>query len=278
MFSSHDIRFPEEGWQFRAMKQGDIPAALDIIGLCDSDDREWAEETYLQRGLGGQFVSTKNKVVRGVTGFVPAFGTLGAVWLSWTYLHPENQGKGIGSAALVCLFDSLEKMNYRKIFVSMSDYCDEDGGELYSAAMNMYKGAGFNIELQHEDYYKPGETQIILGRQLNPKKPSMAPSPTSHHTLENISLLGTFPVDETEGVFAIDWEYVEGGGSLPASEIRDFAKQQAMEKGIRSLFISVADDHTFILRTIVDAGFKNVGRLRDFYQSGVNEVHFRMNF
>ena len=278
MFTSHDARFPESGWQFRPMKPGDIEPALQIIGLCDEDDREWAAETYSNRGLQGQFVSTHNKVVKGVTGYVPAAGTIGAVWLSWTYLHPEARGRGIGSAALLCLFEKLEKMNFRKIFVSMSDYCDDDNGALYADALNMYEKAGFSLELQHPDYYEPGETQILLGREMNPKKPVLDPSPTNKHTVDNINLVDTFPVDETDKVFAIDWEFVDGNEPLTAEAITAFAREQAQSKGIRSLFISVPEDHTFIVRNLTDAGFENVGRLKDFFQRDVGEIHLRMNF
>lgn len=279
MFTSHDIRFPEEGWRFRAMKPGDVPDALDIIAMCDEDDREWAESTYQNKGLSGHFVAVKDKQVWGVTGYGTSDGTVGTGWLSWTYLHPQQKGRGIGSAMLTCLFEKMESKGYRKIFVSLSDYTEPDGTAPYADAMKLYKKAGFHVEIQHSDFYAKGESQFLMGRMLEPKKPLLIPSPTEKFISANMCFYDALLIDETEDSYFVDWGWSEEReDTLTVEEIQRKVSEWTAEKNIRSLFISIPDDHLFIAKTLTDGGFATAGRLKDFFQTGVGELQMRMTF
>jgi hypothetical protein len=166
----------------------------------------------------------------------------------------------------------------RKVFVSTSDYEDPDDGPIYAAAHRMYEAAGFTRELAHPDYYEPGETQIIYGLPLRDITTDRHIAPDNSAVFFN----GLNEIAETEGIYVINWEVAKK--RLLGPKPQQFTQQdleigieRAREWSARSLFISFPSNMPSVSAPLEAAGFFEEGRLTDYYEDGLDEVHFRFN-
>jgi ribosomal protein S18 acetylase RimI-like enzyme len=257
------------GVDFRPMRPNDVSAVLEIIRLHDDDDYEEARETY-RESLEGQFVLTKDGRVVGSTGAEYAEETDNNWWLSWTYLAAEFQGSGLGAVMLVKMLDQLREWEARKVFVSTSDYVDLQQGEVYRDALKAYQRLGFQEELRHKDYYERNEAQIALGLRLapDPVGGGVHPEPDMRAAV----VLGFGEVPEAEDAAAVDWEFADTGS--PTQELEDLV-QDAARQGARVVFASAPSDASRVMSLFKSAGFVEEGRLLDFYEDGIDDVHFR---
>jgi ribosomal protein S18 acetylase RimI-like enzyme len=254
---------------FRPMQSKDVRSVLRIIAQVDEDDYDNAQETY-RRGLRGHYVLTQNDEVIGVIGAQEAEGTDRTWWLSWTYLDEAHRGSGLGALLLEALFEQLEQWDARKIFVNTSDYFDLEEGRVYEDALAAYQRVGFVEELRHRDYYDRDETLITLGLRLQPADEAAVAAPT-HQQLARPT--GYDEISETEGAYYIDWQFSDdpaGGMQAWEATVREIAK-----RGGRVVFVGVAEDAEGVSRLIRQAGFKEAGRLTDFYEDGIDDIHFR---
>ncbi len=268
------------GWKFRPMKPGDVATVLKIIEETDEDDRDWAEQTYQERGLDNQFVLCVGNLVAGVTGISFALGTRDTYWISWTYLAKQYHGQGKGGEMLRCLISRLNRMKARKAFVSVSDYRDlEDTSGVYENALACYQSVGFTVEVTHRDFYAPGENQFILGLTLQQGGLGRVDSaaPTAQASTRNIELSGVGEIDETEGTFLVGWDYNADGPPVEASHFQEMIVS-ARAAGARSLMASFPSDHVHVLGPLAQAGFSEAGKLLDFYAEGVHEVRYASKF
>lgn len=259
------------GWDFRPMKNEDISDVLEIIYDHDEDDGEWAEKTFAESGVTDQYVVTYEGEVAGSTGISYADGTDGTYWLSWTYIDSDHQSQKIGTTMLLMLFDILKDKKARKIFVSLSDYIDPEDGALYKKAIKLYKAAGFKEEIVHQDYYEPGESEMIYGCTLCQPLPGR-----NEDDSRGIVLGDIFEVDETEDVYAIDWQH-EGSECFTESDL-SACLEVAKNKDARSVFISFPSNAANVIEPLKSAGFSPCGMLEDFYKDGLHEFQFRYNF
>jgi len=258
------------GVEFRAMRRDDVSTVLEIIGQHDEDDYEEAKETY-RESLEGQFVLAKDGRVVGSTGAEYAEETDNTYWLSWTYLAAEHQGTGLGAVMLVKMLDQLRELEARKVFVSTSDFVDLQKGEVYRDALKAYQRLGFQEEVRHKDYYERNESQIVLGLRLGPDPVHGAqPEPD----MRAGAIVGFGEVPEAEDSFAVDWEFAEGGGGSRSQDLEDLV-QEAARKGGRVVFASAPSDASRVMSLFKSAGFVEEGRLEDFYEDGIDDVHFR---
>lgn len=258
------------GWDFRPMKKEDISDVLEIIYDHDEDDGEWAEKTFSGSGVENHYVVTFEGKVAGSTGISYAEGTDGTYWLSWTYIDSDHQSQKIGTIMLLRLFDILKKQKARKVFVSLSDYVDPEDGPIYKKAIKLYKAAGFKEEIVHRDYYEPGEAEMIYGCTL------AQPLPGRNEDDDRGIVLGElFEVDETEDVYAIDWEFHDGS-CFTDSDLSSRC-EKAKNAGARSVFISFPSNLTSVIEPLKAAGFSPCGMLEDFYKDGLHEFQFRYN-
>ncbi len=267
-----------EGVAVRQMQESDLEAVLELIEEIDEDDAEEAEYSYQHYGLDNQFVLTENEQVIGVTGYREASGTDNTCWLSWTYLAADRQGKGYGTRILDSLLEHLASNGVRKVFVSTSDYRDDEDGDIYAAARKMYESVGFRQEVRHPDYYDEGETQFIYGLRLNKERnDEVVEEDTSIVSLEGID-----EIDETDDAYFVDWKpkrmALFGGKRQFGREEVEEVVAHARECGARVLFVSFPSNMKSVVQPLTMAGFFEEGRLRDYYRDGVDEVHYRINF
>ena len=95
-----------EGVEFRPLMRGDVPAVLQIIREHDEDDFDFAKASY-QRDIQGHYVLAIQGIVFGVTGGRYIEETDRTFALSWTYLHPEHRGQGLGKLMVEQILEVL---------------------------------------------------------------------------------------------------------------------------------------------------------------------------
>lgn len=260
---------PAQQANLAPMQKKDLKAVLAIIDAHDDDDAEAAEQSYKQQGIKGQFVYRIEGRIAGVTGYRPIAGSDRSCWLSWTYLEKSLCGQGHGRRMMDALLPELKRLNVRKVFVAVSDYVDPEDGPIYAAALALYKSLGFTMELTLPDYYDEGEAEMILGRRLRPRKEGVdiqeENDPIRFHQVDEIA--------ETDGAYVFGWE-VGGDKHFTAADL-DIGVQAVRNKpGARSVYVSFPSNLPMIHAPLREAGFENIGRLVDYYEDGVDELHF----
>ena len=251
------------------MQKKDLKAVLAIIDGHDDDDAEAAEHSYKQQGIEGQFVYRIEGRIAGVTGYRAIAGSDRSCWLSWTYLEKSLCGQGHGRRMMDALLPELKRLNVRKMFVAVSDYVDPEDGPIYAPALALYKSLGFTMELTLPDYYDEGEAEMILGRRLRPRKEDVdiqeENDPIRFHQVDEIA--------ETDGAYVFGWE-VGGDKPFTAADL-DIGVQAVRKKpGARSVYVTFPGNLPMIHAPLKEAGFDNIGRLVDYYEDGVDELHF----
>src|SRR5688572_29732885 len=109
------------GVDFRPMTDRDVGDVLEIIRQHDEDDFRFAQASY-GRDIDGHYVLTIQGIVFGVTGGRYIDGTDNTFALSWTYLHPEHRGHGLGKLMVEQVLELLTEEGARKVFANTSDY------------------------------------------------------------------------------------------------------------------------------------------------------------
>lgn len=267
-----------EGVQVRPMEESDIEPVLAIIEDHDEDDAEAARYSYEESGLADQFVLVENDNIIGVTGFYNDEGTEGTCTLSWTYLSHDKQGSGYGKQILESLIDHLKEIGVRKVFVTTSDYVDEEDGDIYAAARAAYEAVGFREEIRHPNYYAEGETQIIYGLPL--KEVDSARQVEDDDSL--VYFNGFYPITETEDAYYLQWDVKKKklfGGKEKQFSVGDLeiAIKSGQEANARSIYVSFPSNIPSVVPPLNEAEFFEEGRLKNFYEDGVDEVHYRYN-
>ena len=259
------------GVTFRPMQRGDVPVALAVIKQHNIDDYDVAKQSYRQ-SIEGQYVLERAGTVIGLTGWRDIPEADRTYWLSWTYLAIQERGQGLGMGMLSALLDVLRQRNARKIFVYTSDLGQADGkGGAYGRALQVYQRLGFVEELRHPDYYDPGESLIALGLRI---EEIYTPEPTQPE-LRNARLIGVEEIVETNDAYGIDWEFVPGRGASPEDVAQMVEKVQAW--GGRVLFASIASDAPLAQGLFLASGFTHEGQLSDFFEDGIDAVHYRQD-
>lgn len=263
MFTKH-----HETLSFRPMNPGDIPIALQIIEDHDEDDFEEAQQTY-NRGLDGQFALLDKGRVVGVTGAKPIPNTDRSYGISWTYLQRNLIGQGLGRFMLDSLVEYMQSEGGRKAFVTSSDYYDPELRDIYRDAHDAYRGAGFVEELRHPHYYDRDETMLGFGMRLEPKIDAAVEMNES-----NIKLTDIDEIPECDGAYWLAWELGDPGTD-PAG-FRKIVEQVADWDG-RVIFMAFPSDLVRSRDFAFQGQFREEGRLLDYYEDGVDEVHYRFD-
>ena len=260
---------------FRAMTHADIPAALKVIRQHSNEDAEAAQYSY-KRSIRGQYVLHRSNRIIGVTGWRDIPEADRAYWLSWTYLDAHERGQGLGFGMLASVLEELRQRQARKLFVYTSDLRKEADGlseslDVYGQALRVYQRIGFVEEFRHPDYYGPGESLIALGLRLEERwVTDLAP-----HERRNAKLLGADEINETNDAYVIDWKFVSGAGARQEDLKRLVEKVHGWNG--RVVFAGVASDALSVQSLFLGGGFKQEGRLADFFEDGVDDVHFRLD-
>jgi N-acetylglutamate synthase-like GNAT family acetyltransferase len=260
--------YTEGNLALRPMQHNDVRQVLEIIAEFDEDDAAEAQQTY-EQSLQDQYCLTDNNEVIGVCGFKSIPDTDRTYALSWTYLASNHRHRGKGSRMLRWLLDLLHSYNARKLFVSTSDYRDPEDGDIYRSAREAYAEVGFKEELRHRDFYAPGESMISLGLRLQDRM-----SQANEKSDLAIRLTDVDEIPETDGSYWLAWDQVDiSEGTKP----QDFRKviDQVAGWGARHLYMSIPSDIPSATSLMSSSGFKTAGRLIDYFEDGVDEVHYR---
>jgi len=257
----------------------DLPKVLKIILAHDDDDAESAESDYHSEGFDDQYVLEIDGVLVGVTGYRKVEATEGTCWLSWTYLEKSYRGKGHGKGMLKELISTLQQEENQKLFVKVSDYKDPEHGDIYYPAMQMYLSLGFQEEVINNDFYDDGENQHILGLNLIPKAEDSVEE--EYHVEEEKPIIrfnGLHEIAETDGAYTFSWEVLEtkklfGKRNFSVEDLI-IGLRSAKDDDGRKVFLTFPSNLPLIHKPLQTAGFKYSGRLTDYYEPGVHEMHF----
>ena len=254
--------------ELRPMTVKDIPVALRIIQEVDEDDAAEAQETY-GNSIDDQFCLCENRTVIGVVGAKPIPETDGSFGLSWTYLDPSHRRSGKGTRMLNWMIEIMRERDGRKAFVHASDYIDPEDGDIYRDARETYIQVGFAQEIRQPNYYAQGESMLVYGMRLCEKE-----TVNLVLNLDDIRLTDVDEIPETNGAYWLAWELVsQGQGTKP----QDFQRvyDQVRSWGGRAIFMAFPSDVANAASILTAARFKTAGRLVDYYEDGIDEVHYR---
>lgn len=261
----------------RPLLEEDVPFVLAIINEHDEDDADEAEASYAEQGLDNQFVLVRGEDILGVSGFRYAAGTVGTAWLSWTYLRKAAQLQGLGTWMLNDMLQRMREENYRKIFVTTSDYVDPKEGPIYAVANQLYQNVGFRQEVVHPDYFDVGESEIIYGLALQSNNNIIPPAADNSCLMFN----GLFEIPETDDAYVINWgvqpKKLFGRQQQFTAQDLQLGLETAREWKARAVFISFPSNMPSVLPPLQAAGFVEEGRLKDYYEDGIDELRFRFN-
>jgi ribosomal protein S18 acetylase RimI-like enzyme len=141
--------------------------------------------------------------------------------------------------------------------------------------MQTYQALGFEEELVGKEFYDKGENQHILGLRLK-ERPEDAPDEITAEK-PTIRFNGLFEIAETDGAYTFNWDVAKSsllGRRSFSSEDLDIGLQAVKEQGGRKVFLTFPANLPLIHKPLQQAGFKYVGRLADYYEDGLDELHF----
>ncbi|MCU7853746.1 MAG: GNAT family N-acetyltransferase [Candidatus Thiodiazotropha sp. (ex Monitilora ramsayi)] len=258
----------------RVMEERDLQRVVELIGETDDDDAEDAQNEFEFDGVEHHWVAELEGMVIGVSGYRQVPQTQGTGWVSWTYIDPVHQGKGHGRALFEFVIDQARKFGAEKLFIKVSNYVDENGINIYEKACRMYESFGFECELVSKDFYGEGEDQLIYSMCLVTEQ-------NTEDEKENekpvIRFFEIFEIAGTEGAYSFGWQ-VEKKSLLNKRSFSVMDLNTGLEavrqQGGRIVFLTFLSNLPLIHEPLSKAGFKFVGKLKDYFEPGVHELHF----
>ena len=254
--------------ELRPMTESDVPRVLSIITEYDEDDAYDAQETY-EESVAHQFCLFDRGNLIGVVGAKPIENTLDAYGLSWTYLQRSERRSGKGSQMLTWIMEIIREQGGRKAFVHASDYHDPVEGDVYFDAREAYLRMGFVQELKHADYYAPGESMLVYGMRLQQRGEL-----NSNRILDDRKITDVDEIPETNNAFWIAWELVSQGSGSTAADLERVCRE-VKSWGGRSIFMAFPSEVVKSFELLPAAKFRVAGRLMDYYEDGIDEIHYR---
>jgi len=256
------------------MTEADIDDVVGAIDSHDDDDAEDARQDFKQNGIETHWVAETDGVPVGISGYRQVPETYGSGWISWTYVHENHCGKGIGKKLFQKVVDHAVEAGAQKLFIKVSNYIDEDGHSVYLAATKMYESFGFKCEIVSKDFYDDGEDQFIYSKNL-------VPTPKEDEIKENekpvIRFVDIYEITGTEGAYSFIWEVQSKSlfqrRSFSISDLQ-IGLKAVKESGGRIVFLTFLSNLPLIHSPLASTGFKLVGELKDYYEPGVHELHF----
>ena len=268
---------------FRAMRPDDIDAVVAIVAEFDAEDGEAAAADFAGDGVDGHVVLTlgDDDAPRGVAGYRHVPATERTSWLSWTCLAGAQRGLGHGRPLLEHTLERLRQAGCRKAFVKVSDYADPEEGPLYAAATAIYERLGFVRELTAEDFHDAGENLSILGRSF---EEAGGPAPEGDVADEAAALefVAVHEIADTDGAYSFEWTVprrslfgrrVGKGGGFDREDLV-LGLESVKRAGGRRVFLTFPSNLPSIHAPLDAAGFRPIGRLADYYEPGLHELHF----
>jgi hypothetical protein len=171
------------------------------------------------------------------------------------------------------LLNILNESGARKIFVNTVDAVDPKRSAKYSGERECYQSLAFTLELNYNDYFQPGESRLTYGRRVGSL---YASRPTFEPDSRGLALLGIAEIDETQGGYFGEWDYTDGGTIFTVEDLSNVTGK-ARSAGARYLFFGFPSNLPQVDEVLQEAGFHECGRLSDFYEDGIDEVHYRID-
>ncbi len=259
--------------ELRPMTEEDVRPVLEIIRQHDEREFELAKEVYEEGGLEDQYVLKQDGAVKGVTGFEYIDGTDGSFWLTLTYVDRPLRGQGLINIIIEELLSVLREIGARKVFVNTSDLSDSRQGAKYSEERQCYESLGFKLELNYKDYYQPGEGRLTYARRVGILYGSR---PVFEPDTRGVKLLDVCEIGDSRGAYFVEWEYTDDEGIFGVDDVNT-AMRRAKSQGARCVFIGFPSNLPEVDAILKGSGFRECGRLVDFYEDGIDEVHYRID-
>jgi len=260
--------------EIRPAHEDDLAKIIALVDTHDEDDAEAIRGSLLDYQLEGHYVALLDHEVVGITGYVQQPDCDRTFYLSWTYVHDDHCGKGIGNQLMEFILEEVRSKNARKMFVKISDYVDPEDGAIYEAAMALYKKFGFEEELVLNDYYDTNESMHILGMRIDEDYQSAAIKPEK----PNLKFDGLYLISETEHSYSFSWKSTSWWkGSFGIQEVQ-VGLDAAYDDEAHQVFLSFPSTFERVCQIIEAAGFKMAGELKDYYEDGIHEYHFVYDF
>ena len=252
-------------------EQSHLGDVIDLITLHDEDDGE-AAEYDLKGDVEDHWVALVDGSPVGISGYRKVPSTDGTAYLSWTYVHPNHTNQGIGRSILNYVIGESRSSGSNKMFVKVSNY--DDGSNVYQFGMKLYESVGFREELTNLDFYDVGEDQIILGMELDTSRSDPTEVKDERPT---IRFDGIFNIAETEGAYTFSWNVQKNPLFGPRSfTVQDLytGLRAVNEDGGRIVFLTFPSNLPLVHKPLQEAGFKYVGSLKNYFELGIDEMHF----
>ena len=250
-----------------------LKSVIKIIEEHDEDDAEDAKEDFEQNGLENHWIISVAGKVSGVSGYRQIPETFGSAYLSWTYINKKLIGKGLGKKLFLHVMEQIKISGGNEVFIKLSTYKDEEGYEVYGGARKFYTSMGFKEQITAFDYYNEGEDLIIFSKQLIAEEAPEQILPE----MPKIEFVDIFEIFGTDGSYSFDWKV----GDKKLFEKRGFIAEDLMiglrevkRRGGRKVFLTFPSNLPLIHEPMVNAGFKFLGELENYYEPGLNELHF----
>lgn len=181
--SAHDCAVPDCGWvlsdTITAERVVEIRALVRATGFFSEEEEriaaELAEESLVKGALSGyEFVFAQHGAqhrnreecnpqeggIRGYGCFGAVPGTEGSYDLYWIVVHPEHQGRGLGSALVE---ETLRRVRQRG---GRALYAETSGRSQYEPTRRFYERQGFKKAACFKDFYKIGDDKVVYVRYL----------------------------------------------------------------------------------------------------------------
>ncbi len=263
-------RGPGNGFPFRAMRPDDVGPVLDIIFEFDEDDGEEAEESF-ERSLDHKFVVEIDGRIAGMTGFTIDDHGSDIAWLSWTYVHNDFKRKGIAFEMMQAIREKLERAGIRKVFIATSDYiCEDTGKDIYKPARSFYENKlNATREIVVKDYYGKGESKYVYSLPVRDHSGAPVQQGQGIYPL----FIELLEADESEGGYVIGWDETERALDQTAALLKLI--EQGRQKNAHAIFVTMPSGLSANGATsLTAAGFKQVGRITDYYAFGVDDTYW----
>jgi GNAT superfamily N-acetyltransferase len=256
------------------MEEADLEQVIELIGRHDDDDALDAQNDFESDGFQGHWVAELDETIVGISGYRKVPQTQGSGWVSWTYVDHAHQGKGYGRALFKFVIDQARESGAEKLFIKVSNYVDENGINIYEKANRLYESFGFECELTSKDFYDEGEDQLIYSKYLVPK-------PNVEDEKENekpvIRFYEIYEIAGTEGAYSFAWQVAKKSlfnkRSFSVMDLNT-GLEAVKKQGGRIVFLTFLSNLPLIHDPLSKAGFKFVGKLEDYFEPGVHELHF----
>jgi len=259
----------------RKLKPEDLDEVLALIREHDEDDAEYAMNTLLGSN-SNNIIAEKDGVILGVSGYENIIGTDRTAYLSWTYVLKSKLREGIGRSLLNSTLSYAKNDKCRLMVLKVSDYTESDSNvSIYEGARQLYINTGFKTQMICPNFYDKGEAVEIMTIRLADNDSS---KPNIKDEKPRIRFSGLREIVETNGAYAFDWTvetvfFIMKNRNFSVQDL-EIGLDAAINNDARVVFLTFPSNLPLIHNPLQESGFKFLGKIKDYYEDGVDELHF----